>query len=399
MGSPTPLPASTTRHSYQRIANTALAAADKIFARDRVLARPLRVHLEVNDFCNLRCPHCPRENPASRKNTGNLPLEAVRRLAPLFEVANYVGLAGNGEPFLHPEFRDILEIVTGAGATPSIICNGTLWKRRGFIDVLPRLGPMIIMVSFDGGTKETFERWRRPAIFEDVIDNLAALKAAKARHGSVHPIVNFLCCLMKDNMGETERIVEIAAEHGVSVVVFQNMYPYVEAVADQRIENLQDSIDAVTRARERGARCGVRVEHLPLAFDFDERKRIERERRAAAQPSAFSNGTAAPNGFSQAAANGASGAVYHCNNVWEQVHVTVDASVKFCCWWKGPAIGNVLTDDVEELWNSPEWRAVRADLTRGVKHDSCLGCHNLVAHDRGLLWKAGKREMKDLLNR
>lgn len=375
---------------------------DKILARDRVLARPMRVHMEVNDFCNLSCPHCPRMNPGSRKNTGNIPIEAVRKLAPMFEVANYVGLAGNGEPFLHPDFREILEIITSAGATPSVICNGTLWKRRGFIDVLPKLGPLILNVSFDGGTKETFEKWRHPAIFEDVIDNLAALKAAKERAGTVHPIVNFLCCLMKANMGETEAIVEIAAQHGVSVVTFQNMYPYVEAVADQRITDLQASIDAVGRARERGARYGVRVDHLPLAFDFDDRKRAEREhQRALSQSMAapFSNGSASANGFSQAAPAGRSGPVFHCNNVWEQVHVTVTADIKFCCWWKGPAIGNVLTDDMEAVWNSPQWRAVRRDLTRGLRHESCHGCHNLVAHDRNALWKHASKELKDLLNR
>jgi MoaA/NifB/PqqE/SkfB family radical SAM enzyme len=361
-----------------RLWNTLLSGADKVFARDRMLARPLRIHIEVNDFCNLKCPHCPRENPESIKNTGNVPIEAIERLAPFFKSANYVGLTGNGEPFMHPKIFDILRIVTASGSTPAVISNGTLWKRKGAIEILPTLGPMIITVSFDGGTKETFEKWRKPAIFEEVLGNLAALRDEKKRLNTPFPIVNFLVCLMKDNIGETEKLVEIAAEHGISVLTFQNMYPYVKEYESERIMDLPACEAAVERARVLGRQRGVRVEHLPMAFDVDDRS------------APTGNGT---NG------NGHHPPVYHCNNVWEQIHVTVKGEVKFCCWWRDGAIGDLTKDDLKDLWNSAEWVALRRDLSQGRKPRSCEGCHNLVRYDRDALWGATKTEMKDLARR
>src|SRR5690606_27904426 len=126
---------------YRRMWNTVLSTGDKLLGNERVWARPLRIHLEVNDFCNLKCPHCPRENPMIPKNTGHIPVEAVRNLEPWFRRATYVGLAGNGEPFLHPDIIEILGIVTAAGATPSVISNATLWKKLNMIDQTAGLGP------------------------------------------------------------------------------------------------------------------------------------------------------------------------------------------------------------------------------------------------------------------
>jgi len=160
--------------------------------------------------------------------------------------------------------------------------------------------------------------------------------------------------------------------HNVSVVVFQNMYPYVSNLDDERVKDLNQTIEAVARAKALGDRLGVRVEHLPMAFDVDQR----------------TNGT-----------NGHSHPVFHCNNVWEQIHVTVKGEVKFCCWWKDGAIGDLTKDDLGLLWNSPEWRSLRRDISLGKKPTSCQGCHNLVRHDTDALWKAAKAEMRDLVGR
>ena len=187
---------------YGRIWNTLLAGADKVLANDRMLARPLRIHIEVNDFCNLKCPHCPRENPLALKNSGNVPLETIKRLAPYSKSATYVGITGNGEPMMHPQIFETIKPVCENGATPSVISNGTLWRRRGAIEALPPMGPMIITVSFDGGTKATFEKWRKGAIWEEVLANMAALRDEKKRLNTPFPIVNFLVCLMRDNIGE-----------------------------------------------------------------------------------------------------------------------------------------------------------------------------------------------------
>lgn len=455
--------------SYTRMFNTILSGMDKVLGRTRVAAKPLRIHIEVNDFCNLRCPYCPRENPAIPKNTGNVPVETVRRLQPYMRSANYVGLAGNGEPFLHPNILEILGLITETGAAPAVITNGTRLKPE-HIEKLPTLGPMLLMVSVDGGTKQTFEKWRKGADFDQVRASLKALNESKKKHKSVHPIVNFITCLMEENIDETEQVVEVAHEVGAAVIVFQTMYPYVESLNYLRVTDLKRVDAAVERARKKAGPLGIRIDYHPMSFDLDYRegktelnevgsieqlaKRARGEETTpekarlliandsskgaqlagiAAKPTAASaaatgNGTAAhhspgnngngkaqstpavsaaaiepPGAEFEATPPGPSGMFseparesYHCDNVYQQMHVTLAGDVKYCCFWTEGAVGNVLKDDLPSLWNSPAWDQVRSALDRGEKPVPCVGCYNLQRKNSTKIVKETVKELKDL---
>ncbi len=401
--------------SYRRLWNTFVSGIDKTLGRSRVAARPLRIHIEVNDFCNLKCPYCPRENPHIPKNTGNIPVETVRKLEPWMRYANYVGLAGNGEPFLHPQILEILRIVTGAGAVPSVITNGTRF-RPAMIEELPTLGPMLLQISVDGGTKETFEKWRRGADFDQVRSSLIALKESRERHRSPYPVINFIVCLMKENVDETELIVDLAAETGTSVIVFQTMFPYVKELEYLRVKDLKVIDEAVEKARRRAAGRGIRIDYVPMSFDLDYREGVSTDptvgsiRRleeqyletlsrepatddAADSPKVCPSSPAPPEPI--AAPNGRR-AVYHCENIWHQMHVTLQGDVKHCCFWTEGIVGNINHDRLEDLWNGPAWDAVRGAIHSGHKPPPCQGCHWLVRRDRKKIWRDTVKELRDL---
>ncbi len=370
--------------------NTVLASTDKLLSRDKVAARPLRIHLEVNDFCNLKCPHCPRENPDIPKNTGHIPIEAIRNLEPWFRYANYVGLAGNGEPFLHPDIMDILRIIIDAGAAPSVISNATLWKKYNIVEEIAGLGPMLLMVSIDGGTKKTFEKWRLKADFDEVRDNLISLRKAREAKGAAHPVVNFISCLMKDTIGEVTQIVDLAAEAGAAVVLFQNMYPYNKLMEENRVRDMAQCRDAIGKARQHAKQYGMRIDWLPMSVDVDERG-----------AEGGSNGaiTAADVDLDHTLANGTGKQHYHCDNIWQQIHVTVEGQIKYCCFWTDGAIGDLTKDDFGDLWNSPKWRQLRSDLSNGIKPGPCQNCHNLVVHNKKQIIRSARQELRDLINR
>lgn len=431
---------------YRRIWNTLVSGIDKTLGRTRVAARPLRIHIEVNDYCNLKCPYCPRENPLIPKDTGNIPLEAIERLEPWIRRANYVGLAGNGEPFMHPKIMEILRIVTRAGAVPSVITNGTRF-RPAYIEELPTLGPLLLMISVDGGTKATFERWRRGADFDKVRESLRALKVRREQLGTPYPVVNFIVCLMQENIGETEQIVDVAAEAGAAVIVFQTMYPYVKELEYLRVLDLSRVDEAVEKARRRAAAHGIRIDYTPMSFDIDyregttsdpsvgtvgnlEKRHFEETRRAEEakrqKPEAEgktpgeaceSSGMCAvpgrpgdaggdasivaperrPSRMETPPARSANGAVYHCENIWHQMHVTLKGDVRPCCFWTDGVVGNIADAPLESLWNGPEWDRIRGAIHSGLKPISCKGCHWLVRHDKKKIWRDTWTEIRNLL--
>lgn len=336
----------------EALKNTLLSLADKALRRPRLWARPLKIHLEINDVCNLECIHCPRMDPRVPKQTGHMDLRVIEALRPYFRSAAYVGLVGNGEPFLHPRLLEIVEIIAGEGAVPSIISNATLWPDEK-IDRLIAAGRSILIVSFDGGTKETFEWIRRPAVFEQVIANMHRLRERKRAAGSEFPVTNILCCLMRENLGETAQVVEIAAEAGVNTVHFQTVIPYNPDLRGSTLTaaDREAVSGAVNRARERGRGLGVAV-HFHSQWDEE-----------------------------RPAVNG--GGMY-CPNIWEQLHVEMRGTLRFCCYWDPEPLGNVTETPAGELWNAPSFVALRERFRRGDLPKLCtsMPCPNLRPHSR-----------------
>ncbi|MEO8376575.1 MAG: radical SAM protein, partial [Candidatus Sumerlaeota bacterium] len=340
-----------------------------------------------------KCPHCPRENPLIPKNTGHIPIEAIRNLVPWFKRATYVGLAGNGEPFLHPQIMDIIKLVIDAGATPSVISNATLWKKLGIVDQIAGLGPMLLMVSIDGGKKETFEKWRLRANFEEVRANLRELNEAKKAKNSPFPTVNFISCLMKDTIGELNDIVDLGAEAGASVIIFQNMYPYNKLMEDARVKDMDQCRAAIAKARKHAEKYHIRIDWLPMSVDVDERGTEGGSYGYVTAEDAESH-----IGAKQSNGNGQKHR-FHCDNIMHQIHVTVQGKIKFCCFWTEGEIGDLTKDDFGDLWNSEPWQQLRRDLSNGLKPKPCEGCHNLVDHNTRNILRAAANDVKDLWGR
>ena len=64
-----------------RITHVLLSGPDRILPRARLWARPLRMQIAINDYCNLRCPHCLREVPSIKVDQNRLGVEDLRPLA------------------------------------------------------------------------------------------------------------------------------------------------------------------------------------------------------------------------------------------------------------------------------------------------------------------------------
>ena len=98
-----------------------------------------------------------------------------------------------------------------------IVTNGMLLKNPRLKRMMPLLDRMIM--SFDGGTKETFEHCRTGSKFDVIIRNLETFRDLR-RDMSLREKVKFTfgVTLMKENIEEFPLIVEWAAKLDVDEV-------------------------------------------------------------------------------------------------------------------------------------------------------------------------------------
>ena len=87
-----------------------------------------RVYIEITNLCNLRCSFCPGTKRPGRV----MPPEEFRLLTEkLRGRVKYLYFHVMGEPLLHPQLGELLEIADGAGFRVCLTTNGTLLEERG----------------------------------------------------------------------------------------------------------------------------------------------------------------------------------------------------------------------------------------------------------------------------
>ncbi len=64
-----------------------------------------------------------------------------------------------------------------------------------------------------------------------------------------------------------------------------------------------------------------------------------------------------------------------CLLPWTRLHIHQDGTSLPCCLWKGPPLGDVRSSSLEELWNSPGVKALRADMMSGRPVAGCWRCY------------------------
>jgi SynChlorMet cassette radical SAM/SPASM protein ScmF len=179
------------------------------------------LYFYLTEGCNLACRHCwmgPRYD-ATGENYPTLPVE-------LFETAireaKALGLTGvkltGGEPLLHPQITQLLEIVRRESLRLTIETNGLLCTPAIAAEIARSTKPFV-SVSLDGMDAATHE-WVRgvPGSFEATRQAVRNLVAA-----GIRPQIIF--SLMRHNATQAAAMVRVAEELGAVSLKFNVVQP------------------------------------------------------------------------------------------------------------------------------------------------------------------------------
>ncbi|HEX5726377.1 MAG TPA: radical SAM protein [Longimicrobiaceae bacterium] len=127
----------------------------------------------VTEHCNLRCPHCIRDDVTTVRNLdADLLLSTVDQAQVLFDGDVAVTMTG-GEPTLHPEWERIIAGLHRRGVPYRFVTNG--WHMRRLIPSLERHPPAYVRVSLSGGDEAVHDAERGRGSFRRVLLAVALL--------------------------------------------------------------------------------------------------------------------------------------------------------------------------------------------------------------------------------
>ncbi len=184
-----------------------------------------KLYVEITTVCNLNCRMCVRH--AWRDISGTMPSETFRLLIDqvgALPEPPTIHLGGFGEPTVHPDFLEFVQLAKTAGARVELTTNGSLLNRiiaSALIDLqLDRL-----VVSIDGVSPEHHEDIRAGSSYQHVIESMRDLWRMKLRRGSKHsnPQIGIAFVAMKRNVADLPRLTQLATYVGASEIIVSNV--------------------------------------------------------------------------------------------------------------------------------------------------------------------------------
>lgn len=256
-------------------------------------------------------------------------LEVLERITPHFAQAHQVVIGGYGEPLLAEIYWEALERAKLAGCTVETITNGTLITE----EVALRLVSMaldVLVVSLDGSTDQKMETIRGTRL-TPIVDNLMGLSEIKRRLKAVVPQIEVNFTASQENIDDLASLVDIAEQFGARTirVHWQKLYSI-----KQRGRSLLADPDL---AQEHFERATDRARALGLELILPSIKAAQQE----------------------------------CHQPLDLVFVRHDGQVLGCCsavfeneLFRFP-IGDLLTEELPDIWNSPAMMNYREALFTG----------------------------------
>ncbi len=328
--------------------------------------------MDTTARCNLRCTMCliayeeeryARKPPQIAERLRRLPKtmswDLFQRIAAdVFPRTNALYLSCGFEPLMNRDFPSFLD-KTAAYQVPSVgfATNGVLLDEiiaRKCIETPVHE----ISLSLDASKKETYESIRHGSNWERVLANIRRLAAVRKSENSSFPRIRLNYILMKRNIDQVVDFVDLAAELGADIVDFRHVVVY-DVAEEMRQESLLDSRELsnewLLKAKERADRLGLQVPYLPLFPRWPLKENLRRswgqyKKRRRGEP--------------------------RCRSPWEMLVITPLGFVGPCVGWQRNApLGNLATQTLDEILDSPEMQALRAGLLgQGPMADSCTLC-------------------------
>jgi len=379
------------------VINSQLNKTEFSMGRTFLESQPSYLTIVLGNGCNIDCPHCYQEkngdNLLRDKEIGFYLRREFSQLYPYLETLRLQG----GEVFALKGFSELVTDVASSVDRPliSISTNGTLlndtWCRQ-----IVEIPFQAVTFSFDAGTKKTFERLRRGAKFDVVVNNITRLQEYKLARKSWFPNLDAFFVVMRSNFREIPLFMELMLKLQIYEVSFQTILVddrnlqrepqlYKEEIVDPaEIMELYDLLKKIVKKYSDVfdviSFSGLQslFESIGLSSDFLDEKRhtltpgldkYRRQRSGLKQPQIpqYELSGEADNLVQQHIDRG------QCINPWSTLFVTENGDLSLC--FLSEPVGNLYSTPLVKVWNSTAAVAKRSDMLAGNFTQS--GCSSL----------------------
>ena len=319
---------------------------------------PYNLTVEISTKCNLKCIMCPLTTgrTLSSVHPGNMTSDIWRRVVKTAKKVGQIMVVGYGEALMHPNCITWLKELSHLNVQMSLSTNGVLLT-RDISKALMRIGNLShCNISVDTDS-EAFYRKVRGGRYQQAIKGIRNLVSVC----DTPEKITVSAILMKDNLANLPGLIRTLSEIGVVNLELQNLKIFNPEMAKQQIHHLKDVAEKVECIK-----ASAQEHHINLHIDVtDSVDLLLKDRteywKTFLKPEKDKALTKA------------------CCVPWEVPFINKDGNVFPCSnTVVDPAyiMGNLKTDDFEEIWHNRKFRKFRRDLLTGAPTPKI--CHTCV---------------------
>lgn len=182
-----------------------------------------RIGIELNNVCNLDCTHCFRSiyRGEGAKSDLFFPLSTLEKILVEGRPLGYRHIAiTGGEPPMHPQFGEALDLIANHGFTYHFLTNARNFQKtfKTVNTPLRRAKLTGITFSLDGATEVTHDGIRGKGSYREVVTAIAMCQAA-----GIQP--NIITTINKANRHEIDQLALLGAHLKVKYQIFGHQMP------------------------------------------------------------------------------------------------------------------------------------------------------------------------------
>ncbi|MEM0096831.1 MAG: radical SAM protein [Candidatus Bathyarchaeia archaeon] len=191
---------------------------------------PEALQIEVTNKCNFKCQMCIRR--VWNAKPLDMDMALYRKIAKTsFSELKRLILYGFGEPFIHPQFIEMLRLAREnlpKDGEIIISTNGSLITTQTACKIM-KVGVDSVSFSVDTVNEAKLSRLREGSDFGLIVDNIG--KLAKIRNKAVREFrLGLETVIVEDNFLELPKLVEFAADRNIDYIFVSHVMPYTTEI-------------------------------------------------------------------------------------------------------------------------------------------------------------------------
>jgi hypothetical protein len=211
---------------------------DHIVCKDQRI-KTVRINLELSGTCNLHCHYCSLDPKLpDRGKNAFITIENLHKAFdkifdnPRYQIEGKISLWNGGEPLLHPQFMEILDVLAQRKQRSkkkyefALLTNASLLTPQRTRKILDSGAISEMLFSLDGGNPQTFEKFRQPARWDQISKKIHHFLDENEK--LAHPIPTRVNMVLDPSVDQHEMSPEFK-ELEKRITFFDKNYPQSEA--------------------------------------------------------------------------------------------------------------------------------------------------------------------------